>query len=64
MTSPNDHIRNYVNGTIFLLLTSKEIKKEALKQKLDDVIRKLIDSREDDMCIQQYNYILNRLNGC
>ena len=23
MTSPNDNIRNYVNGTIFLLLSSK-----------------------------------------
>jgi hypothetical protein len=23
MTSPNDNIRNYVNGTVFLLLSSK-----------------------------------------
>ena len=63
MSSENDHIRNYVNGTIFLLLTSKQIKNEALKQKLDVVVKKLVELKEDNMCVQQYNYILNRLSG-
>ena len=39
MGNDNDNIRNYVNGTIFLLLTSKEIRQEALKQKLDEVVK-------------------------
>jgi hypothetical protein len=63
MDSDNNQIRNYVNGAIFLLLTSKEIKAEALRQKLDQVVKNLLETREDDMCSQQYNYILNRLTG-
>lgn len=63
MGSENTQIRNYVNGTTFLLLTSKEIKAEALKQKLDEVVKSLLEDKEDEMCSQQYHYILNRLTG-
>ena len=63
MGSENTQIRNYVNGTTFLLLTSKKIKAEALKQKLDEVVKSLLEDKEDEMCSQQYHYILNRLTG-
>lgn len=63
MTHENIHIRSYINGAIFLLMLSKEIKEEALKQKLDVVIKNLIDAQEDDMCSVQYNYLLGRMTG-
>lgn len=44
-------------------MLSKEIKEEALKQKLDVVIKNLIDAQEDDMCSVQYNYLLGRMTG-
>jgi len=34
-----------------------------LKQKLDIVVKKLVELKEDNMCVQQYNYILSRLTG-
>jgi hypothetical protein len=42
MTSENNQVRDYINGSIFLLLTSKEIKAEALKQKLDAIVKHLL----------------------
>lgn len=32
-------------------------------QKLDEFVKQLLDSKEDNMCTQQYNYILDRLTG-
>jgi uncharacterized protein with ParB-like and HNH nuclease domain len=58
MTSENNQVRDYINGSIFLLLTSKPIKEEALRQKLDLIVKNLLETREDDMCSQQYTYIL------
>lgn len=63
MGSDNENIRNYVNGTIFLLLTSPTIKQEALRQQLDQVVTQYIESRPDDLCIQQFHYILSRLGS-
>jgi|JI6StandDraft_1071083.scaffolds.fasta_scaffold96410_4 uncharacterized protein with ParB-like and HNH nuclease domain len=63
MTSENNQVRDYINGSIFLLLTSKPIKEEALRQKLDLIVKNLLETREDDMCSQQYTYILKRLTG-
>lgn len=42
MTSENSQVRDYINGSIFLLLTSKAIKDEALKQKLDIIVKNLL----------------------
>lgn len=63
MASDNNQVRDYINGSIFLLLTSKPIKEEALKQKLDLIVKNLLETRENDMCSQQYTYILKRLTG-
>jgi hypothetical protein len=63
MSSPSEEIRNYTNGTIYLLLLSKAILAEARRQKLDELVSQLLDSKQDDMCIQQYDYILRRLRG-
>lgn len=63
MASDNNQVRDYINGSIFLLLTSKTIKEEALKQKLDLIVKNLLETRENDMCSQQYTYILKRLTG-
>lgn len=63
MTSENNQVRDYINGSIFLLLTSRPIKEEALRQKLDLIVKNLLETREDDMCSQQYTYILKRLTG-
>lgn len=63
MASENNQVRDYINGSIFLLLTSKPIKEEALKQKLDLIVKNLLETRENDMCSQQYSYILKRLTG-
>ncbi len=63
MTSENNQVRDYINGSIFLVLTSKPIKEEALRQKLDLIVKNLLETREDDMCSQQYTYILKRLTG-
>ena len=63
MTSENNQVRDYINGSIFLLLTSRPIKEEVLRQKLDLIVKNLLETREDDMCSQQYTYILKRLTG-
>ena len=63
MASENTQVRDYINGSIFLLLTSQKIKEEAFKQKLDVIVKDLLETREEDMCSQQYNYILKRLRG-
>ena len=63
MTSENTQVRDYINGSIYLLLQSEVIKGEAFKQKLDVRVKRLLEEREEDMCSQQYNYILKRLNG-
>jgi hypothetical protein len=62
LTSDNNEVRNHINGSLFLLLTSREIRAEALRQKLDRIIKDLLDTRDDDMCSQQYAYILKRLH--
>jgi hypothetical protein len=63
MTSENTQVRDYINGSIYLLLHSQVIKAEAFKQKLDVIVKNLLETREEDMCSQQYHYILKRLNG-
>ena len=44
-------------------MLSKAILAEARRQKLDELVSQLLDSKQDDMCIQQYDYILRRLRG-
>ena len=63
MTSENTQVRDYINGSIYLLLVSDKIKQEAFKQKLDKIVKNLLETREDQMCSQQYSYIMKRLNG-
>lgn len=63
MVSPIENIRDYINGTIFLLLTSKQIRAEALRQKMDVFIKKLIDTKAENTSVQQFVYILDRLTG-
>jgi len=36
---------------------------EARRQKLDELVAQLLESKQNDMCIQQYDYILRRLRG-
>lgn len=63
MTSENTQVRDYINGSIYLLLLSKPIKEEAFALKLDEVVNNLLETREEDMAFQQYDYIRKRLEG-
>lgn len=61
--SQNTHIKDYVNGTLYLLLTSKLMQQQARKCKLVELVSELLESKPDDVCCPQYNYILKRLTG-